>query len=241
MAKSKRRRRRRVTAAAPKRRRRYRRNPARRRSRASSVARRGITGLNIKGALKGVAALNVGMFAAKFAAKRFGNPATETDPTTWNYMSYIKAALGGVGAGMLTNMLKPGMGQKVLEGALAYTCFKVLQNEVIVKSEGAVKWFGADDPDVLDIGDDGAYLGEIPLDESHRMEGPMTIPSMDIQGWGEDDYEGWGEDDYEGWGEDLVPVDRLGDVMATPGPLGFGAGDARSALKLAYMRDYRDE
>lgn len=235
MAKTKRRRRRRTTttAAAPKRRR-YRRNPAKRR-RASSVARRGFTGLNIKGALKNVAALNVGMFAAKFVAKRFGDPATETDPSSWNYMSYIKAALGGVAAGMVTNMVKPGLGQKVLEGALAFTVFKAVQNELIIKSEGATKWFGADDPNVLDIGDYGASLGELPLDESHRIEGPMTMPSIDVG----EDYEGWGEDDYEGWGDDLVPLNRLGDVMVSPGPLGFG--DARSALKAAYMRDYRDE
>lgn len=235
--KTRRRRRRTTTAAPAPRRRRYRRNPSPRRRRNPSSGGKLLGGLNIRSALKGVAALNVGMFAAKFAAKRFGDPATETDPSTWNYTSYLKAAGGGIAAGMLVNMLKPGMGQKVLEGALAFTIFKAVQNELIVKSEGATKWFGgADDPNVLDIGDDGAYLGELPLDESHRMNGPMTMPELTVGGWdGEDDY---GDDDY-GYDGDVVPINRLGDVMVPPSSLGLG--DARTALKAAYMRDYRDE
>lgn len=217
------RRRRRKTATKTTRRRRrvYRRNP----SRTRRVARRSVAGLSFKRALKNIIALDLGMFSAKFAAKLWGTDATETDPASWNAMSYIKSSVGAVGAGLLINLIKPGMGQKVMEGGLAWTVFKAIENEVIAGNETATKWLGQDeyvydgigeDPNVLVLDEDetpymtGADGQLLPLDESHRM-----LPEMS-------------------YGDVLTPVNRLGDALTTPGRL----GDSRMAMLRAYQRDY---
>lgn len=220
------RRRRRTTTASPKRRRRtYRRNPTR--SRTRRVARRATSGLSFRRALKNVISLDIGMFAAKFACKRFGDQvASETDPTTWNAMSYIKAGVGSVGAGLLLNMVRPGMGQKVMEGGLAWTVFKAVENEVIHGNATAEKWLGEDyvydgigaDPNVLVLDEDetpymtGSDGQLLPLDESHRMLPEMTYS-----------------------GDVLTPPGRLGDVLTPPGRLGNAA---RMDMLQAYQRDY---
>lgn len=192
-----------------KRKRVYRRNPAKRRKvrrTAKSVARRGFSGLSFKKALGNMVPAQVGMFAAKWACKRFGdNDATETNPSSWGWDSYLKGAVGGIGAGFLANMVKPGSGQKVLEGALNYITFKAVQNELVAKSSWAVEQFGADDytPDeYLMTGEDESwFLGEdgnaYPTDEMYRL------PEA-----------GYGNAlvDVGPLGESLVPVDQLGSV-----------------------------
>lgn len=220
--------RRRKSTRTTKRRRTYRRNPTTRRR----VARRATSGLSFKKALKNVVALDIGMFSAKFAAKLWGADATEIDPNSWDAMSYIKAGAGAVGAGFLANMIKPGLGQKVMEGGLAFTMFKALENEVIAGNATASKWLGeddayvydgigAEDPNVLVLDDEetpymqGANGEYLPLDESHRM-----LPEIQ----------------YDGVGDILAPPGRLGDILTPPGRLGFG--DARSDMLTAYKRDY---
>ena len=205
----------------------YKSNPSKKRkikSSAKSIAKRGFMGLSFKKAHGNVPATQIGMFAAKWAARRLVmgdsvNYATETDPGSWNYLSYLKAAFGGVGAGVLTNMLKPGAGQKVLEGALNYVVFKAIQNEIIYKSDWATAQFGAEDeaytPDeyLLTGADENWFLGPdgntYPTDERYRL------PSAD----------------YAGLGKTLQPVGPLGDLVRVDqlGAFGSVAEDYRRA------------
>jgi len=122
-------------------------------------------------------ATQLGMFAAKWAAKRFGEDASETDPGTWNWASYVKGSLGAVGAALLLKQFKPGMAQKALEGGLNLMMYKALENEVIAKNEWAVAQFGEGDeytPDeYLLTGDQKWFLGQdgnyYPAQEQHRL------------------------------------------------------------------------
>lgn len=221
-----RRRKRSRTTAAPSRRRR-RHNPSRARTIARRVggrARGAFAGLNFKGALKEVPLELLGMFAAKWAAKRFGLSATEADPASWNAASYMKGALGSVGAAILMNMVKPGSGHTVLRGGLALMAYKLVENKFISQSPFWSGQLGADEP----------------------MMGAERVPGViEMNGLGEpfilgEDYQ-WkplnGVDDYRaisdgyGYGADYVMGDALvrpgplgfDDALVTPGPLGFGA------------------
>lgn len=183
-------------------------------------ARGAIGGLSFKAALKTVFATQAGMFAATWAAKRgaseFG--ATQTEPESWNNMAYIKGALGAVTAGFVANMVRPGMGQKVMEGGLNIMIFKLIQNELVPKSEWAVNAFGqADTGNEIIVDETGApamvgrYGEVLPLDESHRMQ---ELP------------------EYSGMGDALAPVGPMGEALVRPGRLGMSADDA-------YYRAYR--
>ena len=184
----------------------YRNKP--KRKAAKRIARRSITGLNFKTAAKNILPTQVGMFAAKYAAKRFpgfGGPATETDPNTWGYGTYIKGSIGATLAAMGVNLIKPGYGQKVLEGGLNLMVYELGQNEFVAKSAwgqaafGQADYFpeeylmtGTDDyPEVM--GRDGNFY---PADERHRL--PETQMG----------------------GGQFAPVDQFGDVLQPVGPLG---------------------
>lgn len=183
--------------AAPKRR--IRRNPSRARRyarAASSRARGAIGGLHFKQALKNIPLNTMGMFAAKWAAKRWGDAATETDPSTWNYASYLKGALGAAGAGIIANMLKAGTGQRVLEGGMSLMLYKLVQNELIPKSTWATNQFGA---------------VRTPGTIEENAEGEPFILGEDMK-W----YPMEGADDYR-----MMP-EMYGDELTQPGPLGFG-------------------
>lgn len=199
--------RRRRHAAAPKRRRRtYRRkNPS---SPKRSIARRAgsrlTSGLSIKVALKDQIPIQIGMLASQWAAKRWGSDASELDPTTWTWASYAKGAGGAFLAGMAANMIKPGLGQKVLTGGLAHIVHRIVRNEVIEKSEWGVQQFGAgEEGGGIYVDDDGTPYstagGEyLPLDEQHRM-----LPSGSVMG------------------DSVVPAGPLGYGQIEPvGPLG---------------------
>lgn len=204
----------RTVAAAPVRRYR-RRNPSRRRrvARAASRVRSTFAGMNFKQALKNVPAGLLGMFAFKFGAKRFGEAASETDPESWNSMSYIKGTLGALIAGFLAQHIRPGMGQKVLEGGLLLAGYKLVQNELVVKSETAMNWLGEDDTKYFPseyvstdsqgtpylLGQNGQWY---PVDERHRLP------------------------EYSGYGDQLEPPGRLGDQLEPPGRLGDAWQDA---------------
>lgn len=206
--------------------RRIRRNPSRTRRvarRAGTRARSAFGGLNFKTALKNIPLNTVGMFAAKWAAKRFGEAATETDPATWNYASYLKGAAGAAGAGFLMNMIKPGTGQRVLEGGMSLMLYKLMQNELI---SGSTFWSGQ-------LGaDEGYQPGDIETDSA----GEPYILGYDNQWYPMD-----GADDYrmtEGggmYGGQLVTPGPLGDALLTPGPL--GASEAVDSMyKASFLR-----
>lgn len=190
--------------------RRVKRNPSRTRRAAravSSRARGAFGGLNFKSALKNIPMNTLGMFAAKWAAKRWGQPATETDPASWNYASYLKGAAGAAGAGFLANMMKPGSGQRVLEGGMSLMLYKLVQNELIPKSQWATNQFGA------------------------NMRTPGTIEENDggepfILGEDMEWYPLYGADDYRMipdsgmYGDALTEPGPLGEALTPPGPLG---------------------
>lgn len=120
-------------------------NPAKGKKLAKKAARsvaKSFMGLNFGKALKDAPMIQVGMFASTWAAKRFGPAASQTDPASWEWSSYLKGAAGGTVAAMLANAVKRGSGQKVLEGALNIMIFKALQNEVIAGSDWATAQFG---------------------------------------------------------------------------------------------------
>jgi len=213
-----------------KKRRSYKRNPSPKRKtarRARATVGRMFGGLSFKKALANMPATQIGMWAAKKAARSFifgdaTNYATENDAGSWNWASYVKGSLGGVGAALLVNMLKPGMGQKVLEGAANLMVYKALMNEVVYKSETLTAHFGADEdadeysPEeyLLTGANDDWFLGTdggmYPTNDMYRL----PEASMD--------------------GNAIVPVGPLGDVLTPVGPLGY-YGDIEEAYRKAYF------
>ena len=123
-----------------------RRNPARRHyaRRAVSRARTSFMGLDFVKALKGAPLTLAGMLGAKWMAARF-NGGTHTDPESWQWDDYLKSAAGAAAAGFLANMVKPGSGQKVMEGGIWITLYYLLQNELIQPSDALRGQFGADE------------------------------------------------------------------------------------------------
>lgn len=190
----------------PKKRKRVRKNPSNP-SRGRAITSRStgaLRGLNFREALNHLWMYQLGMFASKWAAKRGSEqfPATQTDPESWGYMSYIKGSLGSTLAAMLANMIKPGSGQKVLEGGINLMAYQLIQNELVTKSEFATGQLGqATGPQIVTDEDgtpalmqpDGTFL---PLDESHRAQ------------------------DMGDYGEELTPVTHLGDALVRPSHLG---------------------
>ena len=155
------------------RRRKPRRNPSTsRKPRRNPSVRKICSGLNVQGALKNVLPTQIGMFAAKFAAKRFGDfGATEIDPESWNWASYLKGGLGAFVAALGAQALKPAWGQKVLEGGINLMAYKVIENELIAGNETAERWLGQgpvyeDEGGAYMIGQDGSAY---PVDERHRL------------------------------------------------------------------------
>lgn len=209
---ARRRRRRKTTVRARKRT--YRRNPAKRKSRARRASSRVFGGLNFRKAIGDMPAIQIGMFAAKWASKRWGASATETDPGSWTWDSYLKGAIGGIGAAMLANMMKRGSGQKVLEGAFNLMVYKAVQNELIPESTWATDQFGQEDdysPDeYLMTGDEDWFLGQdgrmYPTDEAYRLP----------------------EASYSGYGGALQPVDSLGDTLVPVTDLGSAAVEEKA-------------
>lgn len=195
--------------STPKRRRR--RNPSARSlaKRAGGAARRTFGGMNIISAVKSVPIAVLGMMAAKWSAKRFGEDletsATETDPESWTGMSYLKGSIGAFVAGFIAQTIKPGWGQKVLEGGLMLMGFKLVENELVPKSEWASRQFGEEDQSsaAIQYDEQGTpyLLGEngqwYPVDERHRL--PEAV---------------------SGLGDVLERPGALGDVLMRPGSLG---------------------
>lgn len=188
-------------------------------------ARSAFAGLNFRSALKNAPAFQIGMFASKWAAKRFSDeyPATETDPESWNYASYLKGGLGATIAAFLAQMIRPGMGQKVLEGGLNLMLFKLVENELIPQSDWATEQFGMGQEDIVFDEYGTPYMlgqgGYYPVDERHRLP-----------------------EEFEGGA--LEPVGPLGDALEPVGPLGeddpwaeafLGQGDSKDPFARAFM------
>jgi hypothetical protein len=185
---------------------------------ARRAAGRAFGGLSFRAALKDMAPFQIGMLAAKFAAKKGGDIVpVDTDPASWGWPSYLRGALGAVVAAGAANMIKPGWGQKVLVGGLNEVASRIIRNELIEKSAWAKIHFGQDyetewayrpdgvgQSEQLYVDTDGTpYLrgaGQtyLPLDEQHRM-----LPST--PGY---------------YGDTLVRPGPLGDTLVRPGPLG---------------------
>jgi len=194
-----------VTVSKPRRR----RNPTARALavRAGGRARSAIGGMQIKQALKNVPLHVIGMLAGGWSAKRgtddLESSATQTDPESWTGASYLKGAVGSFVAGFIGSMIRPGWGQKILEGGLSLMAYKIAVNELVPKSEWLQRQFGADDePAAIAYGPDGVpyLLGQgydMPLDERHRLP-----------------------EGYEMLGDQLEPPGRLGDQLEPPGRLG---------------------
>lgn len=191
--------------------------------RAFALAKRGgkraVSGLSIKSALKNMLPFQIGMLAATFAAKKGAGDIVpvDTDPASYSWGAYLRGALGSAAVAVAANLIKPGLGQKVLEGGLNQVASKMIRNELIEKSTWAKQHFGQEHetewayrPDgvgqseQLYVDTDGTpYLrgaGQtyLPLDERHRM-----LP--DTPGY---------------YGDTLVRPGPLGDTLVRPGPLG---------------------
>jgi hypothetical protein len=187
-----------------KRKRTYRRNPTRTRRAVRAAGRRARSawgGLNFKTVLKDLPWYQVGMFSAKWAAKRFGAGASETDPDSWTWRSYLQGSIGAVAAGFLGNAIKPGIGQKILEGGINLMVYEILQNELIVGSPWAVEQFGEQD--------EYSYVpGDVETDESGR---PYLLGQDRV-------WHALPEANTAGYGQ-LEPVGPLGQLEPV-GPLG---------------------
>ena len=202
------------------------RNP---RSSIKRAAGRAFSGLSFQTAMKNLAPFQIGMLAAKFAEKKGpGGLADDTDPLSWGYGSYLKGALAGVAAAAGANMIRPGWGQRVLEGALNQVVSRIIRNELIEKSasmfartrkeirvhhqlapgvwtvevdRGQIEQVESEQMYVDTDGTpylQGAGYDYLPLDDQHRM-----LP--DTPGY---------------YGDTLVRPGPLGDTLVRPGPLG---------------------
>lgn len=195
---------------------RRRRNPARRKAR--SYARRAgsrmTSGLSIRSALKDQVPIQIGMLAAQWAAKRFGPDASELDPASWGVSSYVKGVAGSFAAGMIGNLIRPGLGQKILTGGLAHITHKLVRNKLIESNPTLIAQFGQDEEGIYVDEDGTPYAANggdyLPMDEQHRM-----LPSGSVMG------------------DSIVPAGPLGQLEPV-GPL--GADDDFSAYATAYRQ-----
>lgn len=156
-------------------------------------------------ALKSVPLTQLGMFGTKWAAKRF-NGGVHTDPESWQWDDYLKGAAGAVATAAVSNMVKRGSGQKVLEGGINLLMYYIIQNELIAKSTWATEQFGQDEyvPD--------EYMGQAsyaPGDVEYNSAGQPYLMGEDGQ---------W-QALPETYGDELRPVDALGQLEPV-GPLG---------------------
>lgn len=195
-----------------KRRRAPRRNPSRARRAGRRIARRAggaVMGLNFRTALGNIPIQTAGMLAAKWAAKRFGGGAIETDNASWTWRSYLQGAAGAAGAGILLNMFRRGWGQKALEGGMSLMLYETLQRELIPQSNWATNQFGQAGERVPGVIEENEAGQPFVLGEDYQWY-PLTgadddiIPSIDGYGYG----------------SSLVEPGPLGDELVPVGPMG---------------------
>lgn len=114
-----------------------------------------IAGINLGGALKGTIPLLLGALAAKFAAKKFTDGGADNESWTWK--NYAFSLLGGFVTAFGAQAIfktKPGTTQKIFEGAMLLTAYKVFINEIVPQNASMQTWFGEDDalPDYDGVG-----------------------------------------------------------------------------------------
>ena len=167
-----------------------------------SSAKSALGNLSFKTGFKNAVWLFAGMFAAQFGAKKFGgeNTANLGQPETWTAMSYVKGGISGTVFAVVANMLRPGSGQKVIEGSIAHLLFQLAQNYGVNASEWAKGQFGEVNPGLPEL-----------------QMGPGG--DMELLGYG------YGEaipitDDYRMLGDEVVNRDQFGDLQASAGRLG---------------------
>ena len=121
-----------------------------------------IMGLNIPTALKNTLPLFLGALAGKFVAKRFADSGSETDNWTWK--NYLFCAGGAGLAAILLQAItrRPGLGQKVFEGGMLLTAYKLWTNDIAPRNATLQSWFGADaDEDIDSIDPYAGLFGEV--------------------------------------------------------------------------------
>ena len=186
-------------------------NPRRRTRRRRSiraVSGKILRGLNLKQAIGDQIPIQLGILASQWTAKRFGPTASELDPTTWNAWSYAKGAAGALIAGIAGNLIKPGLGQKILLGGITHMTHRLVRNELIQRSTWATAQFGEDMDDMAELSydEEGIYAGQLPIDDRHRLPAGMGLGQV-------------------------VPVNQLGETVVEASPL----GDDFSAYANAYQ------
>jgi len=147
--------------AAPRKRSRSRRrvvhaNPASRSRarRAAAFGRSAIGGINIGGAARSALPMIVGALLTKFAAKKWGGDPSATEGENWTWKHYIVGLLGGFAGAFATSAIFKGrreIAQKVFEGSMLLTLYKILINEVAAKNESLTTWFGQDDESLPEL------------------------------------------------------------------------------------------
>jgi len=126
---------------------------------AAGYAKSTIAGINVGGALKSTIPLLLGGLACKFAAKKFTDGGA--DGENWTWKNYAFGLLGGFVAAFGAQALfktKTGTTQKILEGALLLTAYKIFVNEIAPSNSTIEQWFGSDEslPDYDGLGAYGA-------------------------------------------------------------------------------------
>jgi len=158
-------------------------NPATRRAarKVAGYARRTLGGINIGGAAKSALPMLVGALITKFAAKKWGGEPSATEGENWTWKQYLVGIIGGFAGAFATSAVFKGrrdVAQKVFEGSMLLTLYKILINEVAAKNESLTTWFGADDDDAslpqlpAAYQGDGYVPGQIyPADEATYVKG----------------------------------------------------------------------
>jgi hypothetical protein len=155
------------------------------------------------------------MFIAKWGTKLGTPDALENDPATWTGMSYLKGGGVAAGAGIVLNMVRPGWGQRVVEGGLQLLLYKAIQNHVIPKSTWATTQFGG--------ANESSYQ---PGDVETNSAGEPFVLGQDGQTWIPLDS---GDSGVPALAGPLEVPGRLGDAFEPPGRMGLGFGQDTSA------------
>ena len=189
-----------------------------RRNNPSAISRsRGfMSGLSVKSSVKNSIPMVAGMFLSKFVGKRFGGGGDTLDADSWTARTFLQMGLGAVGAGVIGNFIKPGFGQKAMDGATAKLIFDILNYELVLKNETMRGLFGQDDDDY-----------------------DLQYEELPLEGWGVDDSYRYDLPELpEGMEGELEPVGRLGFGDVTLPTSRLGDDPLRQALYADYRNAY---
>ena len=211
-------------------------NPSRARRygrKAREYAGKAIAGVNVGGALRSTLPLLIGALAAKFAAKKFTSDAA-SEGDNWTWKNYGLALVGGFVAAVATSAIfksHKGTAQKVLEGALLLTAYKVFVNEIAAQNDSLKTWFGGGEgayPDMSGYDFEGLGAGETdygaaaPGDLWQGADGESYVMGEDYQ---------WRP--VGGMNRQPQVAGLLGDALVNVKPAMGGYGDALVNVKPA--------